>query len=71
MLDKKILLENVRMACAENLPQGIEFAWCNTSGNVVRWTDLLELLETCQSFDSVTGDPDAIDYSNKDRLKNV
>lgn len=46
MLNRSEMLENVRAACAENIPRGIEFAWCDQSGRNVRWSDILELLES-------------------------
>ena len=44
-MDKEELLKNVIMACEENIPKGIEFAWCDVNGNVVRWSDLRTVLE--------------------------
>ena len=41
------LLKNVRLACDENIPKGIEFAWCDLNGNHVRWSDLRAALEVC------------------------
>lgn len=41
------LLKNVKLACDENIPKGIEFAWCDLNGNVVRWSDLRDALEVC------------------------
>lgn len=41
------LLKNVKLACDENIPKGIEFAWCDLNGNVVRWSDLRATLEVC------------------------
>jgi len=41
------LLKNVKMACDENLPKGVELAWGDVNGNSVRWTDLRAALEVC------------------------
>jgi hypothetical protein len=50
------LLKNVRLACEENIPKGVEFAWCDLNGNVVRWSDLRAALETCCVKDNPAAD---------------
>jgi hypothetical protein len=44
-MNKEELLKNVIMACEENIPKGVEFAWCDVNGNSVKWLDLRTALE--------------------------
>lgn len=46
-MNKEELLKNVKLACDENIPKGIELAWGDLNGNSVKWEDLRSALETC------------------------
>lgn len=40
-MDMNKLYDNVVKARDENIPKGIEFAWCDVYGNNVSWNDLV------------------------------
>lgn len=53
-MDVNKLYENLVKAKNENLPKGIEFAWCDVNGNNVRWTDLVDVVALLIDFPEPT-----------------
>lgn len=48
------LYENLVKARDENVPKGVEFAWCDVDGNNVRWTDLVDTVALLIDFPEPT-----------------
>lgn len=45
------LYDNLVKARDENVPKGIEFAWCDVHGNNVKWDDLVSTVALLVSFE--------------------
>lgn len=43
-MDINKLYENLLKARDENVPKGVEFAWCDVNNNHVKWDDLVEAI---------------------------
>lgn len=52
-MDTNKLYDNLVKARDENVPKGIEFAWCDVYGNHVAWNDLVETVSLLVDFQGV------------------
>lgn len=60
------LYENLIKAKDENVPKGIEFAWCDIYNNHVKWEDLVDavaLLLKMSAVDSIPKPPAILEES--------
>lgn len=63
-INKSELLKNVKLACDNQIPLGIEHAWEDTNGNVVKWSDIRQVLQ-----EALEGDDEAPVKTSKKKVE--
>ena len=62
------LYDNLVKARDENVPKGIEFAWCDVHGNHVRWDDLVNTVAHLVGFEENSKPQEVVEESQNEQV---